>query len=156
MFLLLFILWIIFNGRITVDVIIFGVLITGLIFAFICKFMDYSIEKEIFIMKKLPLAILFVKVLIKEIVKANFSVIRLITSYKLEAEPVIVRFKTNLKTDTARVILANSITLTPGTITVALEDEEFLVHCLDKDFSKGIEDSIFVELLEKLERKGKN
>lgn len=156
MFFLLFTLWIIFNGRITLEVVIFGLMITGLIFAFICKFMDYSIKKDIFIMKKVPLSLLFIWILIKEIIKANFLVIRLITSFKLQAEPIIIHFKTTLKTTTARVILANSITLTPGTITVALEGDEFIVHCLDKDFSKGLEDSIFVEMLEKLERSGKH
>ena len=66
-------------------------------------------------------------------------------------EPVIVKVHTNLKTETARVILANSITLTPGTITVSLVDQELLVHCLDKSLAEGMEDSEFVRLLEKLE-----
>ncbi len=66
-------------------------------------------------------------------------------------EPVIVHLHTNLKTETARVILANSITLTPGTITVSLTDQDLLVHCLDKSLSDGMEDSVFVRLLEKLE-----
>ena len=49
------------------------------------------------------------------------------------------------------MVLANSITLTPGTITVNLEGNEFYVHCLDKEFAEGMEQSIFVELLEKME-----
>ena len=48
-------------------------------------------------------------------------------------------------------MLANSITLTPGTITVSLEDDTLLVHCLDKTLSEGMEDSEFVKMLEKLE-----
>ena len=47
-------------------------------------------------------------------------------------DPKIVRFKSKLKKDIARVTLANSITLTPGTITVRCEDGEFYVHALDK------------------------
>ena len=49
------------------------------------------------------------------------------------------------------MVLANSITLTPGTITVGLEGQEFYVHCLDKELAEGMENSIFVELLEKME-----
>ena len=56
-----------------------------------------------------------------------------------------------LKTDTARVVLANSITLTPGTITVTLEGDEFVVHCLDKELADGIENSVFVALLRRME-----
>ena len=45
--------------------------------------------------------------------------------------PRIVHFRTRLKSDTARVILANSITLTPGTITVDLDDDHLIVHWLN-------------------------
>ena len=67
-------------------------------------------------------------------------------------EPVIVHVHTNLKTEIARVILANSITLTPGTITVSLTDDDLLVHCLDKSLAEGMEDSAFVKLLEEMEK----
>ena len=69
-------------------------------------------------------------------------------------EPVIVRFRVDLETELARVILANSITLTPGTITVLLEGNEYTVHCLDKCLAEGMEDSSFVKMLQKIERKG--
>ena len=46
MYLLYFILWIIFNGKITLEICLFGIVIAGAVFAFICKFMDYSVEKE--------------------------------------------------------------------------------------------------------------
>ena len=78
---------------------------------------------------------------------------QLILSPKMEVEPKLVRFRTDLKTDLARVILANSITLTPGTITVTLEGDEYLVHCLDKSMAEGMDDSIFVRLLHQLEEK---
>ena len=88
-----------------------------------------------------------------EILKANIGVMQLILSPKMEVEPKLVRFRTDLKTDLARVILANSITLTPGTITVTLEGDEYLVHCLDKSMAEGMDDSIFVYLLHQLEEK---
>ena len=91
-------------------------------------------------------------VLVREIVKANYAVMKLILSSRYEIEPVIVKFKTDLKTTPARILLANSITLTPGTITVSLEGDEYVVHCLDKELAKGINSSIFVTLLSRLER----
>jgi len=155
MFVLLFILWIIFNGKITVEIVIIGLILSGIIYAFVCRYMDYSIQQDIVIMKKIPLAVAYSWVLLKEIIKSSVAVIKMLISFKVQTEPILVRFRTNLKTTTARVILANSITLTPGTITVSLEEEEFVVHCMDKDFSKGLEDSIFVKLLERLEGNGK-
>ena len=47
--------------------------------------------------------------------------------------------------------LANSITLTPGTITVSLEENRYVIHCLDKSFSEGLNESSFVRLLARME-----
>lgn len=102
--------------------------------------------------KKLFRVLQYVFILIKEIIKANFEVIRMITSSRYEIEPAVVRFRTDLKTTPARILLANSITLTPGTITVLLEEDEYVVHCLDKSLAEGIDSSVFVSLLRKLER----
>ena len=154
MFILLFILWIVFNGKVTLEIVLVGFVVSGLVYAFICKFMDYSIKEDIFMLKKLPLYVHYALVLIYEIIVANFLVIKLITSFNVQAEPVIVHFKTNLKSTTAKVVLANSITLTPGTITASLEEDEYVVHCMDKDFANGLSDSRFVKLLEKIEKKG--
>ena len=70
---------------------------------------------------------------------------------RYQVEPQLVHFTSDLKSEMAKVILANSITLTPGTITVSLEGSDFYVHCLDREFAEGMEHSVFVELLEKME-----
>ena len=149
---LFFIVWIIFNGRVTWEIVLFGIAISGLMFAFVCKFMDYSMEKERKFYKKCPLFCKYVVLLVKEIIKANLAVCHLILTRREVTEPVIVKVHTNLKTETARVILANSITLTPGTITVSLTEQELLVHCLDRSLAEGMEDSEFVRLLEAMEK----
>ena len=151
MLLLFFVAWIIFNGRITLEISLFGLAVAGLMFGFICKFMDYSVEKERRFYQKLPLLCKCVGVLVRDIIMANLAVCKLILTRKERIDPVIVKIHTDLKTETARVLLANSITLTPGTITVSLTDQELLVHCLDKSLSEGMEDSTFVRLLQKLE-----
>ena len=46
MFLLFFLAWIIFNGQITTEIVIFGIVIAAAVFAFTCKFMGYSLQKE--------------------------------------------------------------------------------------------------------------
>ena len=113
--------------------------------------MDYSIEKDILLLRKLPLILLYILVLFWEIIKANVSAIRLTLSYRNEIDPVIVQFQTGLKTDLANVVLANSITLTPGTITVAMEEDELTVHALDVSLAAGMDDSVFVHMLRRME-----
>ena len=151
MYLLYFCLWVIFNGNLTLEIAIFGIIIAAALFAFTCKFADYSIAKEIRLFKNFFRIIQFVIVLIIEIVKANLSTAHLILTEKEEPQPQLVTFSADLKTSLGRSMLANAITLTPGTITVLLEDNNYIVHCLDKDFAYGIDDSKFVEILKKSE-----
>ena len=152
MLLFFFFIWIVFNGKITVEITLFGIVIAALIFAFVCKFKDYSLQKEVLLYKRSFYYLQYAWILLTEIVKANLSVIHMILTNKEIMEPVIVKFRTNLQSETARVILANSITLTPGTITVSLEDGEYTVHCLDNSLAEGMDDSIFVKMLEKIEQ----
>ena len=152
MYLIFFLIWVIFNGQFTPEIAVFGLIIAVLLYAFICKFMGYKPRADIIMAKKFFYLIQYVFILVKEIVKANFAVIRMITSSRYELEPAVVRFKTDLKSAPARIMLANSITLTPGTITVSLTGDEYVVHCLDKSLAEGINSSIFVTLLRRLER----
>ena len=151
MLLLFLLIWIIFNGAVTLEILALGIGVAGGMFWFICRFMDYSVEKERKFYKKLPLFFRYVVVLLIEILKANGAVYRMILTRKEIMEPVLVHVRTDLKTEAARVILANSITLTPGTITVSLTGQQLLVHCLDKSLAEGMEDSIFVQLLKEME-----
>lgn len=152
MYLLYFVLWVIFNGNITLEICLFGVVIAAAIFAFTCKFMDYSVEKEKRALKNIFRFLRYVWVLVKEIVKANFAVIHMILSEEEELEPALVSFHSPMKSETGRAFLANAITLTPGTITVTLENSEYVVHCLDVSLAEGIDDSVFVKLLTDLEQ----
>lgn len=153
MYLLFFVLWVIFNGAVTLEICLFGIVIAAVVFAFCCKFMDHSIQKEVQIMKSIPGMSRYLVILLIEIVKANFAAMHMIISEKEEIEPVLVSFKTDLKTETGRAFLGNAITLTPGTITVSLEDSEYVVHCLDEEFASGMDDSVFVHLLREMEQK---
>ena len=152
MFLLFFFVWIVFNGKITAEIVWIGLAVSAFVFWFICKFMDYSIQKEKLFYKRSVSFCAYVYLLIKEIISANMTVFHMILTQREHMEPVLVTFRTNLKTETARVILANSITLTPGTITVSIEEDVLTVHCLDKSLAEGIEDSVFEQRLKEFER----
>lgn len=151
MLLLFFLAWVVFNGRLTLEIALFGIAVAGAVFFFVCRFMDYSLKQELRLYRLLPAFVQYLYYLIKEIILANLTVTRLILTRKEEMEPVLVHVRADLKSETARVILANSITLTPGTITVSLTEDKLLVHCLDKSLSEGMDDSVFVRLLQKME-----
>ena len=151
MFLIFFLSWIIFNGQITTEILIFGVVIAAAVFWFVCKFMDYSLKKELKMYRSIGFFLWYFLVLLKEIVVANVDVTKRVYTVEETMEPVIVKFKVNLKSDMTRVILANSITLTPGTITVELEEDCYTIHCLDKTYVDGIGQGKMFELLTRLE-----
>lgn len=151
MFILFFLIWVLFNGQLTAEIAAFGVVIAGVMYWFLCKFFNYSPRYDLFLWRKAPLLIQYLFTLIVEIIKANLVVFKMIYSAEYEAEPAIVHFKTDLHSTFTRVLLANSITLTPGTITVILADNEYTVHCLDKELAEGISSSVFVKLLTKIE-----
>ncbi len=152
MFILFFLCWVVFNQAFTLEIAIFGIVISLLMYLFVCKILDWSLKKDILVLKKLFLIIGYILALIWEILKANVNLYRIFFSKRMKTrEPVIVKFTTGLRTRTARVFLANAITLTPGTITVSLEGHELTVHCFDKSLAKGLNDTIFEKKLMKIE-----
>lgn len=151
MFILLYALWLILNGRITLEICLFGIAISALIYLFMCKFMDFSIKKDLRLMSRIGLGIAYFFVLLKEIFVSNFKVIAIILFKSIPITPSMTEVRVELKSRMAKTILANSITLTPGTITVKVEDDVFTVHCLSAELIEGIEESTFVKLLRKME-----
>jgi multicomponent Na+:H+ antiporter subunit E len=71
--------------------------------------------------------------LLKEIMKSAWAVTKCILSPRLPITPTLVEFAPTQKTDLGLVIHANSITLTPGTISVEVEPGRFLVHALTRE-----------------------
>lgn len=73
----------------------------------------------------------YLSLFVRELVKSNLDVARRVISPEVEINPGIVEVKTRLKHPTFRLILANSITLTPGTLTVDLIDDSLFIHWID-------------------------
>lgn len=152
MYFLFLLFWILLNGKPNVEILCFGVVISIAVYAFCWKFLGYSPRKDLLFARILGYAAAYAVLLIAEIVKANIGVLREIYTEKTEVEPCIVQFTSPFQSDIYNVILADSITLTPGTITVDLNGQEFTVHCLDKSMSEGLDSSSFVQLLSKIEK----
>ena len=147
--LLYFFLWIVLNGRVTPELIVFGILISGGACAFTYRVFDYSPRNDLFFFRNSPVFLLYFLNLILEILKAAFLVMSLVFEAE-DPEPVIVEFHSGFSMNLQNVLLANSITLTPGTITIIQEGDHFVVHCLRREYAEGIENSSFVRILRRL------
>lgn len=149
----LFLLWTVFNGRLTWELAAFGAVISLALAWFTQRFIvpGFTLKAQWAALKKLPDYLRYARLLVKEIIKSNIAVMRLILSDRDIVVPKLVSFKTKLRTKVARATLADSITLTPGTITVHLQGDEYLVHCLDESMEAGLPDSVFEKQLIKIE-----
>lgn len=145
-----FLLWIILNGRVTLELVVLGILIAAAVFLFACAAFGYSFRRELDVLKYLPLVVLYMINLMREIILASLHVIGLILNPSRKPEPVLIEFDSGLPTEFQNVVLANSITLTPGTVTVEMKGDHFTVHCLIPEFAYGIGESSFVKLLRRI------
>ena len=151
MYIFLFVLWIIFNSNLTLEVAIFGLVISALIYVFCCKFFDFSVKKDILLLKKVGYFLEYVFVLAIEIFKANIATLKLIASTRYDIEPMLVSFDVHFESDFAKALFANSITLTPGTITAEVEGDTYRVHALDASFTEGINEGKIIDILHRME-----
>lgn len=138
-FILMFGSWIILSAKF--DPLLISL---GLISSFLTSYFFYDLLFPDFTIKYFGVAYRFAKYipwLLWEIIKANFHLISIVFHPKMKdlIDPHIISFKTNLKSDIAITTMANSITLTPGTITVSADsDGVFRVHAIDKESAEAL------------------
>lgn len=153
MYILLFLFWLLLNGKVTFEVIALGLVITALMAVLEWKLFGYSPKQELSVVRKAPVFCAYIPVLFWEIIKAGIVVGRDILLRRYKLTPTLVSFHTDLKTDFGRFLLANSITLTPGTITVQVEGDKLTVHCLDKSMLDTSPEGTFQRWIRKMEAK---
>ena len=134
LFFILFSLWLLMSGHYNVLIVSLGLIS--------CAFCVYVAKRgklvddeglPIFFMPRLLNYLIW---LFKEILKANLSTAKVIINGKVE--PEIFTVKTSQVTDVAKVTYANSITLTPGTVTTKIQKGVFEVHALNSDFGNDV------------------
>ena len=109
MWLFLFALWIVLNGRITVELVIFGVVIASAVTFFANRVIGYTASIDRRILRNLPVFLLYILNLIREIIISSFKMCGMV--YSAEApDPVIIEFHSGFDTQLQNVLLANSIT----------------------------------------------
>ena len=135
-FILAFIVWVLLTWPFVDGKIDIQVIIAGLIAALIVAILFHEILPQEHILFISPIRIfwtlVYIPVFFYYIIKANLDVVYRVLHPKMPIKPGIVKIKTNLKTQSGITALANSITLTPGTLTVDLTDDGFLyIHWIN-------------------------
>ena len=130
LFLILMVVWILLNNSLSGQIIIIGLILSAII-AFL-----FGANLRIFDELKLtPVSLgytlIYLMVFLIELIKSNLDVARRVLTPSLPINPGIVKTKTVLKSKMGRMILANSITLTPGTLAVDIKDDTLYIHWID-------------------------
>jgi multicomponent Na+:H+ antiporter subunit E len=76
--------------------------------------------------------------LLREVIKSSLDVARLVLSPSLPISPTMVELTTTEVSDVGKVILGNSITLSPGTVTIDVHEDRLLVHCLTREYALAL------------------
>ncbi|MEH6475930.1 MAG: Na+/H+ antiporter subunit E [Sneathiella sp.] len=134
--LVLFAVWLLFSGIYTPLTMGFGIA-SCVVVALIARRMDV-IDHEGLPFQLGPKMILYWGWLMVEIVKANLDVAKCVLFPKRHLRPSLFLSKITQTSDLGRVIYANSVTLTPGTVTVDLHEDNILVHALTVGSADGV------------------
>lgn len=97
-------------------------------------------DARVFTLGLLPRILGYWGWLFKEIVKSNIDVARVILDPELRMQPQVVEIESETELETGQAILGNSITLTPGTVTLDVFDNKLSVHCLTEAGARALRD----------------
>lgn len=146
-------LWLVLSGHYEPLMLGFGVGTTLLVTWFAHRMR--IVDREGVPVHQFPGVLLYTAWLVKEIFVANLQVARIVLSPRLPISPTLIHFNASQRTDLGRVIYANSITLTPGTITTEVSGDDFRIHALAWLFVDGHEEDEMDERVAALEGKGR-
>ena len=151
MLLLLYALWIVLNGKLTLEIALIGIPVVGIVYFIMNRFFGYKIKDDPSLFKKAGYLLQYCVVLFKEIISANIAMMKIIYNKSIPLNQTIVYFDCDLQGDFTKALLANAITLTPGTFTVSVDESTFTVHCLDADMLTDTENGKLINILRKME-----
>ena len=145
----LMLVWLAFTSTFAIQEVLIG-LITSALISFLSIRLFTCCTLSIFHPVKIFYMIKYLIVFLIALVQSNFDVARRVLTPSLPINPGIVKFKTKLKTNYSKMVLANSITLTPGTLTIDVVDDTFYIHWIDVHTTDP--EKAFTEIAESFEK----
>lgn len=134
--------WLILIPRYTIENVVAGLLVCWATLWFSSELLIEEEQSSIYSKKGLVLYFRYIYHLVIEIVKANIDVAKIVLSKNMDIQPHFFKVPLHIKKDLNKVIYANAITLTPGTLSVDMDEDFILVHALTTAAANGIEGSI--------------
>ncbi|HOL47536.1 MAG TPA: Na+/H+ antiporter subunit E [bacterium] len=129
-FILCFVIWLLLTAEINFEIILIGIIIS---FITTILFSQFATNTYLKILSPIRIfwALIYIPVFLFECLKANLDVAYRVINPNLPIKPGIVKVRTNLKTNKGKTLLANSITLTPGTLTVEIINDFLYIHWIN-------------------------
>ena len=127
---LLFIVWYGFTTSLQIPELITGLIVSFIIVLITAKYFNCC-GLDILMPKKLFYIFKYIIVFTGALLSSNFDMAKRVLSPSLPINPGIVEFETSLQNEFAKMVLANSITLTPGTLTVDMVGNRYFIHWID-------------------------
>lgn len=151
LFIALLLFWLLLSSEYDVQHMITGIALSAFLTWFWRDLAYLLLSKSL--TRDLPGLILFGLALLWEIILANIAVAKSVLSSRSKLNSGFVSFQPNLETSWGRVLLANAITITPGTLTIDVNPDTgvFMVHGLTKEMREGLADGRLVRLIQRLE-----
>lgn len=147
-FVILFAFWLILSGHYDAVHISIGAVAAGLVTLLTNDLFHFALShgERVEVRSRLVLLqlwrfVAYLPWLLSRIVMANVQVAYLVLHPKMPIDPGLLVFRTRMKKSIAQVTLANSITLTPGTITTSLENGRYIIHTLQRPLAGELEDA---------------
>lgn len=151
MFFLLIGFWAILASRITVESLVIGSVASIAVLYYTKDLLFTGDEGGPVTFSYLWNFLVLIGVLLVEIVKSNIAVAKIVMDPKLPIQPTFVRVPVRLKKDFNKVLYGNVVTLTPGTLTVDIVGDEYIIHALTTEAADGMEGSTLEAHVMKLE-----
>jgi len=143
-FILLFLVWIGLTNSLDIQELIVGATVAFVIARFFTPNREFNLKELVIKYIK------FIPIFLKNLVQSNIAVAKIVLNPRLPINTGIVKLKTSLNSEHDKLVLANAITLTPGTITVELRGNDLFIHILNMDsFDRDI---LQKEIVDELER----
>ncbi|WP_066497214.1 Na+/H+ antiporter subunit E [Abyssisolibacter fermentans] len=150
MIIILLLFFIILAESVNIETVVIG-FVLSLIVCYLNRSFIKTNKTSSFSIFKVLYFVWYSLILIKEIIIANFKVAAIILKPNIKISPNVISIKTSLKSKSYIAILANSITLTPGTLTIDIKDDRLDIHCLTKRDSENLKDLKLEKILLKIE-----
>ncbi|MBF4694411.1 Na+/H+ antiporter subunit E [Fusibacter ferrireducens] len=137
----------------TEHITVLNIVVALLIATLISKSLDSKVLLRPYIRGRILIKwIIYGGILFYEVIKANIQVALITLSRHMDIEPMVVTYESQLSDEWLLTILANSITLTPGTMTVDIKGNQLLIHCLNRSYSEGLSEMLLEKKLCEIER----